>query len=515
MVERHKRALDNHVRKWRGLFAEVAYDGIMLQPHMPSPTLCDRARAAKDARFDGLFFTAVRTTGIYCRPVCPAPTPKQSNVSYFPTAAAAATAGYRPCLRCRPELAPGLTTWGEHAVHRALGLIAEGALEEISIESLAAKVGLSGRQLRRVFIEHTGATAMAVHTTRRLLLAKQLLTETSMTVTQIAFASGFKSLRRFNSAFADGCGMPPTAIRRLRTDAPTAGLKLRLAYRPPLDFPLMLAFFARRRIPGVEQVHSDSYERVLGPASAATWIRVSADANKPELILEISDADPRSIPSIVRKVRRLFDLDADLNAVHSVLSDEPILAKAIRKRPGLRVPGGWDGFEVAVRAVLGQQVSVAAATTLMHRLVDTYGEQRIDGRPGLDRVFPTPERLARAPLEKIGLPKTRASTLRSLATGYLEKQVGFQAGQRLDEFVSQLTKLPGIGDWTAQYVAMRALSHPDAFPAGDLVLQQVLGEDHRLSLKETESRSQAWRPWRAYAVLHLWHCAGDRALGEK
>ena len=482
---------------------------------MPSPTLCDRARAAKDARFDGLFFTAVRTTGIYCRPVCPAPTPKQSNVSYFPTAAAAATAGYRPCLRCRPELAPGLTTWGEHAVHRALGLIAEGALEEISIESLAAKVGLSGRQLRRVFIEHTGATAMAVHTTRRLLLAKQLLTETSMTVTQIAFASGFKSLRRFNSAFADGCGMPPTAIRRLRTDAPTAGLKLRLAYRPPLDFPLMLAFFARRRIPGVEQVHSDSYERVLGPASAATWIRVSADANKPELILEISDADPRSIPSIVRKVRRLFDLDADLNAVHSVLSDEPILAKAIRKRPGLRVPGGWDGFEVAVRAVLGQQVSVAAATTLMHRLVDTYGEQRIDGRPGLDRVFPTPERLALAPLEKIGLPKTRASTLRSLATGYLEQQVGFQAGQRLDEFVSRFTKLPGIGDWTAQYVAMRALSHPDAFPAGDLVLQQVLGEDQSLSLKETESRSQAWRPWRAYAVLHLWHCAGDRALGEK
>ena len=488
----------------------------MLQPNIPSSTLCDRARAAKDSRFDGLFFTAVRTTGIYCRPVCPAPTPKKSNVTYFPTAAAAATAGYRPCLRCRPELAPGSATWGgEHAVQRALSLIAEGALDEISIESLAAKVGLSGRQLRRVFIEHTGATAMAVHTTRRLLLAKQLLTETSLSVTQIAFAAGFKSLRRFNSAFVVGCGKPPTAIRRLRANAPTAALKLRLAYRPPFEFPLMLAFFARREIPGVEQVNVDSYERVLGSASGSTWIRVSANANKHELILEISDTDPRSIPFIVRRVRRLFDLDADLNAVHAVLREEPILAKALHKRPGLRVPGGWDGFEVAVRAVLGQQVSVAAATTLMHRLVDTYGEKRIGGRPGLDRVFPTSMHLINAPLEKIGLPKTRASTLRSLAQCHLDGSIGFQAGQRLDEFVSHFTKLPGIGDWTAHYVAMRALSHPDAFPAGDLVLQQVLGVDKRLSLKETETRSQAWRPWRAYAVLHLWHLAGDKVRGEK
>ena len=482
---------------------------------MPSKTICDRARAAKDARFDGLFFTAVRSTGIYCRPVCPAPTPKQSNVTYLPTAAAATSAGYRPCLRCRPELSPGFARCGgELAVQRALSLIADGALDEISIESLATKVGLSGRQLRRLFIEQTGATAMAVHTTRRLLLAKQLLTETTLPVTQIAFAAGFKSLRRFNSAFADGCGMPPTAIRRLQSNVPTAALKLRLAYRPPLDFPLMLAFFAKRRIPGVEQIHEDSYERVVGSASASTWIRVSANANKPELILEISDTDPSSIPTIVRRVRRLFDLDADLSAVHSVMRQEPILAKGIDKRPGLRVPGGWDGFEVAVRAVLGQQVSVAAATTLTNRLVESFGEQRIDGRPGLDRVFPSPERLADAPLEKIGLPKTRASTLRSLAASCLDGYVGFQAGQRLDEFAASFTQLPGIGDWTAQYVAMRALTHPDAFPAGDLVLQQVLGAEKRLSLKETEARSQAWRPWRAYAVLHLWHLAGDRTRGE-
>ena len=473
---------------------------------MPSPTICDRARASKDARFDGLFFTAVRSTGIYCRPVCPAPTPKRSNVVYYPTAAAAIEAGYRPCLRCRPELSPGTNCWGsELAVHRAIALIAEGALDEISIEALAIKVGLSGRHLRRVFIEHTGATPMAVHTTRRLLLAKQLLAETSIPMTQVALAAGFKSLRRFNAVFREGCGMPPTAIRRLRADAPSDSLKLRLAYRPPLDFPLMLAFFSKRIIPGIERVNLDSYERVVGPVSASTWIRVSANPKKPELILEISDTDPRSILNIVRRVRRMFDLDADLAAVHAVLNQEPLLAKAIRERPGLRVPGGWDGFEVAVRAVLGQQVSVAGATTLAQRIVNSYGEQRTDGRPGLDRVFPTPESLIDAPLEKAGLTKARAATLRSLAAACLEKRIGFQTGQKLDEFVASFTALPGIGPWTAQYVAMRALSHPDAFLAGDLVVQQVLGQTKRLSIRETELRSQNWRPWRAYAVLHLWH----------
>lgn len=483
---------------------------------MPSSVICDRARAAKDARFDGLFFTAVRSTGIYCRPVCPAPTPKRSNITYFPSAAAATGAGYRPCLRCRPELSPGTNHWGsEHTAQRALALIAEGALEENSIEVLATKVGLSGRQLRRVFLEHTGATPMAVHNTRRLLLAKQLLTETQLPMTQVAFAAGFKSLRRFNAAFREGCSMAPTAIRRQRTETPAGALRLRLAYRPPLDFPMMLAFFARRTIPGIERVNIDSYERVIGPASSSTWIRVTADPSRPELILEISDTDPRLIPNIVRKVRRLFDLDADLAAVQAGLIAEPMLAKAMRSRPGLRVPGGWDGFEVAVRAVLGQQISVAGATTLTSRLVNGYGQERIVERPGLNRVFPTPESLVDAPLEKLGLPKSRAGTLRSLAAACLDGRVGFQAGQRLDEFVSNFIELPGIGPWTAQYVAMRALSHPDAFPAGDLILQQMLGANKRLSLRETEARSQPWRPWRAYAVLHLWHLAGQQPKGNR
>lgn len=302
---------------------------------------------------------------------------------------------------------------------------------------------------------------------------------------------------------------PPEVCDRARqtTETQCGESTLRLDYRPPLDFPAMLAFLGKRAIPGIERVTADAYERVLGPGEAPIWIRVAADAEKPELRLEISGGDPRAVSDIVQRVRRVFDLDADLAAVHKVLANTRLLANAIKQRPGLRVPGGWDGFEVAVRAVLGQQISVAGATTLARRLVETYGETRENGRPGLDRVFPTPEALVPAPLEKIGLPKARAATLRAVSTAVLEQRLHFRAGQRLDEFVAGFVALPGIGAWTAHYVAMRALGFSDAFPAGDLVLQQVLGGEQRLSERETEARSQAWRPWRAYAVLHLWHLA--------
>jgi AraC family transcriptional regulator, regulatory protein of adaptative response / DNA-3-methyladenine glycosylase II len=489
----------------------VSYDLPMSATPMPAPEICDRARRAKDARFDGLFFTAVRSTGIYCRPVCPAPAPKRRNIVYFPTAAAASAAGYRPCLRCRPELSPESNArGGEETVSRALALIADGALEDESMESLAARVGVSGRHLRRVFLTRTGATPIAVYATRRLLLAKQLLTETSLPVTEVALASGFRSLRRFNAAFREGCGMAPSAIRRLRTDAPSGTLTLRLGYRPPFDFAAMLAFLAKRAIPGIERVGEDRYERVVGPAARSTWICVRADAAKPELRLSISDTDARAIPDVVRRVRRLFDLDADVGAVHAALGEDALLARAIAARPGLRVPGGWDGFEIAIRAVLGQQVSVAGATTLARRLVESYGAPRGDGRDGLDRLFPTPEALADAPLETIGIPRSRAATLRALAAAVLDGRIDFGAGQRLDDFVARFVALPGVGPWTAQYVAMRALGHPDAFPAGDLVLQQVLGAGRRWTARETEARSQAWRPWRAYAVLQLWHTTVDR-----
>jgi AraC family transcriptional regulator, regulatory protein of adaptative response / DNA-3-methyladenine glycosylase II len=484
---------------------------------LPDRDICLRAMAAKDYRFDGLFFIAVRSTGIYCRPVCPAPAPKRSNISFYANAAAATAAGYRPCLRCRPELSPeAFARVREDTVRRALALIAEGALQEGSCKALAARVGVSARQLQRVFLAHVGATPHAVHATRRLLLAKQLLTETALPATDVALAAGYNSLRRFNTAFKAGCGMAPTAIRRQASATKVASgvLRLRLHYRPPLDFPLLLAFIAKRAIPGIERVSADAYERAVGDGKA--WLRVSAVANdntdhhthRPALQLEIADADPRAIPEIVRRVRRMFDLDADPHAVASVLNEDAMLREAIAQRPGLRVPCGWDGFELAVRAVLGQQISVAGATTLARRLVETLGEPRAADAPaGLDRLFPSPRRLRDASLETIGLPRSRAATIRGLAAAVDEGRLSFESGQRLEAFVERATALPGIGPWTAQYIAMRGLALPDAFPAGDLVLQQRLAPagTARLSERATEARSQAWRPWRAYAVLHLWH----------
>lgn len=502
-------------------------------PLLPSREICFRAMAAKDHRFDGLFFIAVRSTGIYCRPVCPAPPPKRQNISFYANAAAATAAGYRPCLRCRPELSPEAHAQvREEAVRRALALIAEGALQDGSTTVLASRVQLSARQLQRVFLAHVGATPHAVHATRRLLLAKQLLTETALPVTDVALAAGFNSLRRFNAAFKDGCGMPPGAIRRQASAAaaPSGTLTLRLSYRPPLDFPQLLAFMAKRAIPGIERVDADSYQRVIGDADAAGWIRVREAgvreaATRPELLLDIGHADPRAIPDIVRRVRRMFDLDADLRAVHAVLEADPLLQRAMRLHPGLRVPCAWDGFELAVRAVLGQQISVAGATTLARRLVDGWGEPRTGTaaarsaleRADLDRAFPSPERLRDAPLETIGLPRTRAATLRALSAAVADGRLSFEGGQRLEDFVKRAVALPGIGAWTAQYIAMRALALPDAFPAGDLVLQQRLGPDAgvaRLSERATEARSQAWRPWRAYAVLHLWHLPPSQGQAE-
>lgn len=469
---------------------------------------CESARLARDARFDGVFFTAVRSTGIYCRPVCPAPAPKPVNVDYYPTAAAAAAAGFRPCLRCRPELAPeAQDALSNETLQRALALIHDGFLQDAAVGDLAARLGLSARQLQRLFVARLGAAPAQIHATRRLLLAKQLLTETALPVTDVAMAAGYNSLRRFNAAFVEGCGMPPTAIRRQRGVLADGALTLRLGYRPPLDFAAMLGFLRRRCIPGIEQIDDSSYQRVIGPAERPSVIRVSADPRRPELLLQLGQVDPRAIPGIVRRVRRIFDLDADLRIVHATLGQDPLLARGIAQRPGLRVPGGWDGFEVAVRAVLGQQVSVAAAITLARRVVDRFGTP-LEGMPeGLDRQFPTPEQLAEAPLEGIGLPRTRAATVRAVAAAVADGRLDFHAGQRLDTFIERCVALPGIGPWTAHYIALRALALPDAFPAGDLVLQQVLGGDTRLSERATEARSQAWRPWRAYAVLHLWHLA--------
>lgn len=468
----------------------------------------ERARLARDARFDGLFFIAVKSTGIYCRPICPAPPPKAANITYFRHAAAAAAAGYRPCLRCRPERAPGEAPCdsGDRLFDLALQRLRAGALEERSLAAFAADLGVTDRHLRRLFRQRLGVAPQALHAHHRLLLAKQLLADTAWPITRIALASGFRSLRRFNAAFVEQCGMPPSRIRRQPGRPSAESIELLLAYRPPLDWPALTAFLAARALPGIERVQGESYERVL-PGTATGWLRVQPSPDHHALRLQLHLPDPARLPDLLRRLRRLFDLDADPIAITAQLGRDGWLADHLAARPGLRVPGAFDGFEVAVRAVLGQQVSVAAASTLAHRLVERYGRPLAGGLPGLDRAFPAPAVLAAADLRGIGLPSARARSLSGLARAVAERRLDLEAAQPLDAFCERLQQLPGIGPWTAHYIAMRALHHPDACPAGDLVLRQQLGGGAALDERSARQRAEGWRPWRSYGVLHAWAAA--------
>lgn len=482
---------------------------------LPDVRACEQARLSRDARFDGLFFTAVTSTRIYCRPVCPAPPPKPENVRYYASAAAAEAAGFRPCLRCRPELAPGNDAWqrGDHVIARTLKLMESGALDELSMDAMAERVGLGARQLRRLFVDRLGAPPISVHTTHRLLFAKQLLTETTLPVTEVALASGFRSLRRFNAAFVQANRVPPRELRRQPGVSHGDAITLRLGYRPPYDFAAMLAFLRGRALPGVERVDEHSYARVLGPANAPGWLRLSAwPGDEHALQLQLHCPQPAQMLGVVTKLRRMFDLDANPQSIGDALRQSPVLKPLLRKRPGLRLPGGWDGFEIAVRAILGQQVSVAAARTLATRIVQRYGTPVESTWPGLERLFPGPEALVDADLREIGLTTARAATVRGVAQALLDGRIDFRSEQPLDEFVERWVALPGIGAWTAHYMAMRALSHPDAFPAADLILRRAAaGDGPELTTKALTSLAEAWRPWRAYTVMHLWRSATDAA----
>lgn len=474
---------------------------------LPPAQVCEQARLSRDSRFDGLFYTAVTSTGIYCRPVCPAPAPRAANVRYYASAAAAEAAGFRPCLRCRPELAPAAGPWrrGDALLARALALIEDGALAQGPLSGLADRLHLGERQLRRLFSERLGASPVAVHGTRRLLFAKQLLTETAMPVTEVALAAGFGSLRRFHTVFRSAYRMPPGALRRRGDEGDAAAdgaLELRLAYRPPYDFGAILGFLGQRSLAGLDAVVDGGYERCLGP-SARCRIEPWGGAD-PALRLRLRGVAPGALQGVVATVRRVFDLDAEPPAVAAVLAGDPLLATSVQRHPGLRLPGAWEGFETAVRAVLGQQVSVAAARTLAHRLLTRFGTPL----PGGARLFPDAAALLAADLAAVGLTRARVATLRSMATALLEGRVDFAPGQSLDGFVGRWTALPGIGAWTAHYLALRVLGHPDAFPADDLVLRRAAaGGAAPATGRALAGRAQAWRPWRAYAAVHLWHRA--------
>jgi len=495
------------------------------------PEVCERARLARDVRFDGRFFIGVRTTGIYCRPICPVRPPKAENVRFFPSAAAAAEAGFRPCLRCRPEAAPGTPAWRGTAatVSRALRLIAEGALDDGTVEQLAARLGIGPRHLTRLFIRHLGASPRAVGQTRRLLFAKKLIDETGLSLAQVAMASGFGSIRRFNAVFQQVYKATPGALRQAARRRGAAGspgpLTLRLGFRPPFDWPTIIGYLRTRAIPDVEAVDADRYRRSILLDGRAGRIEVRPVTGRSQLELLVAHPDARALFTIVERVRRLFDLDADPAEITQHLQQDHRLSALVGARPGLRLPGAWDGFELAVRAILGQQVTVKGASTLAGRLAAAYGERLDFGADrDLERLFPTAERLAGADLAEIGLPKARAGAIRALAQAVCDGRVSFDSALGADALARALTQLPGIGGWTAQYVAMRALHEPDAFPADDLGLLRA-AENLGLakSPKELSASAEVWRPWRAYAAIHLWHSeagknprkAGERRRAER
>ena len=468
--------------------------------------VCSRARLSRDARFDGKFYIGVRTSSVYCRPICPARHAKESNVRYFPTAAAAAEAGFRPCLRCRPECSPGTPAWAgtSNTVSRALRLIAEGALDENNMETFAEHLGVGPRHLRRLFVQYLGAPPSAVANTRRLQFAKKLIDETNLPMVQVAVASGFGCVRRFNAAIQSTYHRTPTRLRHLARSMSPGNpneYAFRLNFRPPYAWKAMLDFLALRATPGVEAVDADSYRRTIALEDHEGWFTVSPhEKDKDALLLRLQFDEPKLLFTIVERIRTMFDLNADWSTIVEKLRRSPQLAESVRRHPGLRVPGCWDGFELTVRAILGQQVSVRAATTFAGRIAQAFG-RRLSGAGDLTHLFPTPQILASKDLSSVGLTTARATTIRNLACAVADGEIRFDAVVDVNAFVAQLCSVPGIGPWTAQYVAMRALGEPDAFPSGDVALAAACGG----TLRTLEDQAQAWRPWRAYAAMYLWN----------
>jgi AraC family transcriptional regulator of adaptative response / DNA-3-methyladenine glycosylase II len=478
---------------------------------------CHRALQARDARFDGLFFVGVRTTGIYCRPICPARTPLFAHCRFFGHAAAAQAAGFRPCLRCRPETAPDLAFWcgTSNTVSRGLALIDAGALDGAgsSVAALAERLGVGERQLRRLFRRHLGATPLAVAQTRRVLFAKSLIHQTRLPMTQVALAAGFGSVRRFNEVFSGLFGRPPATLRRACATAVAepaqAPVTLLLPYRPPYDWDAMLAWLARRAIPGVELVAGGRYCRNFRHEGQAARVSVAHLAKRRALAATIVVPGVRALPDVVARLRRLFDLGADVERIGAQLSRDARLAALVARRPGLRAPGGWDGFELAIRAVLGQQVTLGAARALAHRLVLACSAAKA---PAL--VFPTPAEVVAADLSGLAMPGARRATLVAVAQAALDDPALFAPGRELAAAVARLRAIRGVGEWTAHYIALRALRETDAFPAADIGLLRgaaALGLPARPTPAALLAMAEAWRPWRAYAAQHLWAQAGDAA----
>ncbi len=474
------------------------------------------ALTARDARFDGRWFVGVTSTRVYCRPICRVRTPKRENCRFFETPAQAEASAFRPCLKCRPEIAPGAELpWSVMDASRTLACQAAqrldervGAGEAPNVADLASQLGVSERHLRRIFLAEHGVSPLQYLQTRRLLLAKQLLTDTQLPVTQVALASGFKSLRRFNAAFADSYRMSPGRLRRSAAPDGTADdscVTLSLGWRDPYDAPALLRFFAQRAIPGIETVEATTLRRTVRAgimSSEAGWIEARFEPQASRVSLRFCPQWALSSAKVVSAARRWLDLDAAPQSIDMALTDLP-------GAPGLRLPGSLDGFELAVRAVLGQQVTVAAARTLAKRLVARFGESMTSPWPDVDRVFASPGTLAAARIEDItelGIIRSRAGAIVALARAWPQIDALLYKGAPPESLIETLCALPGIGPWTAHYIAMRALSWPDAFPPRDVAVLKAMQQlFNTTTLLDAEAKAQAWRPWRSYAVLRLWN----------
>ena len=502
-------------------------------PPGPDGEACYRALLARDARFDGCFFAGVSSTGIYCRPVCRVRTPRRENCLFFALAAQAESAGFRPCLRCRPELAPASASgtdrrmpWSTQDASFILAQQAARLLDEPplwssgdadgggmpSMADVAARLGVSERHLRRIFETHWGVSPLQYLQTRRLLMAKRLLTDTALPVAQVAGLSGFASVRRFNASFVQHYRLQPRQLRKVseplaNPSAPSA-IVLKASYRPPYDVAAMLGFFATRQIEGVEAIDLSRHSLVrtlalsVGTRALTGWIRLQFVPETCNVMLHISPSLGDALPQVLTRARALLDLDADPQAIDEALQ------KDFPGFDGLRVPGCLDGFELGVRAILGQQITVKAARTLGARLVERFGTDLRTPVEGLSRLFPTPQALVQASgeaLGQLGIVRQRQRAIQALAMAVLAGDVALQPGGDIPQTLATLQALPGIGPWTAQYIAMRALRWPDAFVAGDVALQNALGvRDAANPQRAAEAASQRWKPWRSYAVVRAW-----------
>lgn len=474
---------------------------------------CYRAVSAKDGRFDGWFVTAVETTGIYCRPSCPAVTPKRRNVRFLPSAAAAQRAGFRACKRCRPDASPGSPEWNVRAdvVGRAMRLIADGSVDRDGVGGLAQRLGFSERHLNRLLVAELGAGPLALARAQRAHTARLLIETSTLPFTEVAFAAGFPSIRQFNETVREVFATTPSELRRSSThrgDPATGELTLRLRHRPPLDGAGLIGFLGMRAVPGVELVEGGTYRRVLALPHGPGIVALTPREAHVDCTLRLRDM--RDLAAAVQRCRRLLDLDADPLAVVAALGDDELIGGLVRATPGLRVPGAVDGAELAVRAVLGQQVTVSGARTLAARLAAAHGEPLADTLPScapddLSHAFPTAAALAALDPETLPMPRARGRALVGMCAALAAGDVRLDPGADRDATRAQLLALPGIGPWTAEYVAMRALGDPDAFPATDLGIRHALaGLDAPHDSRSAAAIAEPWRPWRAYAALHLW-----------